>query len=38
MQMKMMNNMINFGNNFNPNLNPLLNNQGIQQLNEKVII
>ena len=30
-------NMMNFGNNFNPDLNPLLNNQGIQQLNEKVI-
>ena len=37
MQMNMMNNMMNFGNNFNPDLNPLLNNQGIQQLNEKVI-
>ena len=36
-QMIQMNNMMNFGNNFNQNLNPLLNNQGIQQLNEKVI-
>ena len=36
-QMNMMNNMMNFGNNFNLDLNPMLNNQGILQLNEKVI-